>query len=469
MEWSAAGSAGTASNTARSARGPRAGAAQRGGELRLPARALQEHHQRLRDLPRQLARRGRPRPGPAPGRSPRVTPAEVNSVPSRTKIASGSTVIAGYARPSSPACRQWVVARRPSSSPAAARTKAPVQIEQTRPDRAASARDGVAAAPASIGCVGEHVTAGDQQRVERAGRRVGGVERRPGSPCRSRTHRPRRRRDTAPARSGAPIRFASVNTSLGPATSSSFTPSKTTTPTRCDRRLRATIRPPMARAVCPDLVVKHGRPRGARRRPRSTLDVDRNPCERCRTHDRDDRRHHRSRTPPWPARPPTWSVRPPPRCCSTTPAGCSSSAACKGRDRGLEARPRAALRRRDVPRPRPDRALPPHRPALRGRRRRRGARDFLLDHGRSAGRGPRPVWLAIALHTTPGSPTTSSRRSRWSPPASRPTCSAWTSTRSRRRAGAVVGRAPAAGLQEPDPAAFTDGHEGPPRHHLRHR
>ena len=49
--------------------------------------------------------------------------------PSRTYMASGSTLIRGNARDSSPVCRQWVVARRPSSSPACAKMKAPVQID----------------------------------------------------------------------------------------------------------------------------------------------------------------------------------------------------------------------------------------------------------------------------------------------------------------------------------------------------
>lgn len=49
---------------------------------------------------------------------PAVTPAEVAIGPSRTKIGSGSTWTSGYRRANVPQTRQWVVARRPASSPA---------------------------------------------------------------------------------------------------------------------------------------------------------------------------------------------------------------------------------------------------------------------------------------------------------------------------------------------------------------
>ena len=52
--------------------------------------------------------------------------------PSRTKIASGSTLIRGKARDSRPVCRQWVVARRPSSIPVCAKMNDPVQIDAIR-------------------------------------------------------------------------------------------------------------------------------------------------------------------------------------------------------------------------------------------------------------------------------------------------------------------------------------------------
>ncbi|MCW3010566.1 MAG: hypothetical protein JWO90_970, partial [Solirubrobacterales bacterium] len=60
---------------------------------------------------------------------PAATPAEVQTAPSSTQRTSGSTSTAGKRRASDAACCQCVVARRPSRSPAAARAKAPVQIE----------------------------------------------------------------------------------------------------------------------------------------------------------------------------------------------------------------------------------------------------------------------------------------------------------------------------------------------------
>ncbi|CAM5392326.1 hypothetical protein SGRIM128S_09430 [Streptomyces griseomycini] len=60
-------------------------------------------------------------------------------VPSLTKIASGSTRVDGQRRASAAVCCQCVVARLPSSSPAAPRTKAPVHTEATRPALSASA------------------------------------------------------------------------------------------------------------------------------------------------------------------------------------------------------------------------------------------------------------------------------------------------------------------------------------------
>ena len=60
---------------------------------------------------------------------PAVTPAELNSGPSRTKIRSGSTIADGYAAASSGAYRQWVATRLPPRRPAAPSRKAPVQTE----------------------------------------------------------------------------------------------------------------------------------------------------------------------------------------------------------------------------------------------------------------------------------------------------------------------------------------------------
>ena len=71
---------------------------------------------------------------------PAVTPADVHTLPSRTKIGSGSTVTLGYRRAKSSHHAQCVVARRPSSSPAAASTNAPVHTDVTRRLRRASRR-----------------------------------------------------------------------------------------------------------------------------------------------------------------------------------------------------------------------------------------------------------------------------------------------------------------------------------------
>lgn len=71
---------------------------------------------------------------------PAVTPAEVAIGPSRTKIGSGSTWTSGYRRANVPQTRQWVVARRPASSPASARTNAPLHTDTTRRARSACAR-----------------------------------------------------------------------------------------------------------------------------------------------------------------------------------------------------------------------------------------------------------------------------------------------------------------------------------------
>jgi hypothetical protein len=70
---------------------------------------------------------------------PAVTPADVRTGPSTTKIGSRSTATAGWRRCRSSQYCQWVVARRPSSSPALASTYAPVQTDATRRARAASA------------------------------------------------------------------------------------------------------------------------------------------------------------------------------------------------------------------------------------------------------------------------------------------------------------------------------------------
>ena len=63
---------------------------------------------------------------------PDGTPADVKTSPSRTKIASGSTMMSGKARASNRVSRQCVVARRPLSRPACARMKDPVQMDPRR-------------------------------------------------------------------------------------------------------------------------------------------------------------------------------------------------------------------------------------------------------------------------------------------------------------------------------------------------
>src|SRR6516162_7152364 len=63
---------------------------------------------------------------------PAVTPAEVHTEPSHTKIGSGSTRTAGKRWASLAQYIQWVAARRPSNTPAAASRNAPVQTEATR-------------------------------------------------------------------------------------------------------------------------------------------------------------------------------------------------------------------------------------------------------------------------------------------------------------------------------------------------
>src|SRR6202030_1457698 len=63
---------------------------------------------------------------------PAVTPAEVQTEPSRTKIGSDATRTAGKRRASSAQHDQWGDARRPSRTPEAANRNAPVQTDATR-------------------------------------------------------------------------------------------------------------------------------------------------------------------------------------------------------------------------------------------------------------------------------------------------------------------------------------------------
>ena len=63
---------------------------------------------------------------------PAARPADVSTSPSSTKSTFSSTRTSGCSRRRSSANLQWVVAARPSSSPAAASTNAPVQIDTSR-------------------------------------------------------------------------------------------------------------------------------------------------------------------------------------------------------------------------------------------------------------------------------------------------------------------------------------------------
>ncbi len=77
---------------------------------------------------------------------PEVTPAEVHTRPSRTKIGSQSTRTSGCSRASCSSRAQCVVTRRPSSSPAAASRNTPLHTEATRRAPAAAAIQDTSAA-----------------------------------------------------------------------------------------------------------------------------------------------------------------------------------------------------------------------------------------------------------------------------------------------------------------------------------
>jgi hypothetical protein len=71
---------------------------------------------------------------------PDVTPAEVQTLPSRTKIGVGSTLSSGWRRASSSVEAQWVVTVFPSSRPAPARRKEPEHTDVTLRERRAALR-----------------------------------------------------------------------------------------------------------------------------------------------------------------------------------------------------------------------------------------------------------------------------------------------------------------------------------------
>jgi hypothetical protein len=78
---------------------------------------------------------------------PVVTPADVHSAPSRTNTALRSTVTWGRKRASRSHADQCVVARSPSSRPAAASTNAPVHTEARRCTRPCARRNQRTQAP----------------------------------------------------------------------------------------------------------------------------------------------------------------------------------------------------------------------------------------------------------------------------------------------------------------------------------
>ena len=80
---------------------------------------------------------------------PAAFPAEVRTSPSSTNRTSASRWTAGNRRANVAPCTQCVVAGRPSSSPAAARTKAPVQMETMRA-RAAVRRSSSASSSGTV-------------------------------------------------------------------------------------------------------------------------------------------------------------------------------------------------------------------------------------------------------------------------------------------------------------------------------
>ena len=96
-------------------------------ELRLAAAAVRRDDHPPRDAVRGSAPRSR-RTMCRQRSMPAATPADVRIAPSSTHRTSGSTVDRWMALGEVAASRQCVAARRPSSSPASARTKAPVQI-----------------------------------------------------------------------------------------------------------------------------------------------------------------------------------------------------------------------------------------------------------------------------------------------------------------------------------------------------
>ena len=97
---------------------------------------------------------------------PAVTPAEVQTWPSRTKMRSSSTSTSGYSRAMMSHTDQCVVARRPSSSPAAARISAPLHTDVTRRLRSVAPRS-QSSRSASTMAAAVPVAAGHDEGVDR--------------------------------------------------------------------------------------------------------------------------------------------------------------------------------------------------------------------------------------------------------------------------------------------------------------
>lgn len=151
---------------------------------------------------------------------PAVTPAEVASLPSRTKIGSGSTSTAGWSRARCSQTVQCVVTRCPSSSPASASSIAPVQTETSRSGCGACSRSQSTSAgsgsrvPSPPGT--RRVWGGSASARLLSGTRTRPLQVRTGAPSSEAV----RSRYPAPGKREAPAK-----TSTGPVTSRLWTPS----------------------------------------------------------------------------------------------------------------------------------------------------------------------------------------------------------------------------------------------------
>ena len=140
-------------------------------ELRLPARPLHEHHELPRDARARRRGRGRRSTSASARSMPAVTPADVHTLPSRTKIGSGSTVtvgIAGARGSRTPASASSRAGRRAGPRPRA-RTR---RCTPTRPAGCARGASRPSATSASSSRRGHRAfAADDDQRVDRPAHR----------------------------------------------------------------------------------------------------------------------------------------------------------------------------------------------------------------------------------------------------------------------------------------------------------